>query len=481
MDEMNTLYQEPPRAIPVMGEYDIIVAGGGPAGCAAALAAARQGASTLLVEKEGYLGGATVSQLVSVVLSTNGADCQGVWHEFMRALQRRGGVSEIGRPSPNSIKHWDNDYWLSGTVTPEIAKYAWDDLLTTARVNLLHHVWVAGAILEDTTITGIVVETRAGRRAIRGKRVIDCTGDGIVAAQAGVAWDLGDGKSRYAMGNNKFFLLGNIKDRGFALSDDQLGEIDHQRQAAVERGEYTSPFITSGAVMTRLRGIGHMLPGRPEAIMSSSRIINVDPLDPFDITRAESEGREHAWQVTDFFKRYVPGQVQVYLASTSNHVGVRSSRRIHGIATVTGADTVGFHKYPDGIARGSWEIDIHPYNSHSGTPIPETAGYRARIERLKAGDFYHIRYGCLVATGVDNLMMAGRCISAEFVAQGSLRIQQTCMSTGQAAGTAAALSLHAETFPRELDPQLVVTQLAKDRDSIEPAFEFFKHLPLCAS
>ncbi len=477
MLEQIAYYHEPAKEIPILGEYDVIVAGGGPAGCAAALSAARYGAKTLLIEKDGYLGGTAVSQLVCVILSTNGVDCQGVWHELMRTLKRRGGVSEVNRPSPVSIKHWDNDYWISGTVSPEMLKFAWDELLAQAGVTLLHHVLVAGAIVEDARIKGILIETRAQRQAIFAKRIIDCTGDGIVAAHAGVPWDVGDGTSRYAMGNNKFFLLGNVQDRGYGLTDEQIASVDQKRKEAVARGEYTSPFITMGGVMARLRGVGHMLPDRPEAVMSSSRIINVDPLDVFDLTRAEREGREHAWQATDFFKRYVPGQEKVYLASTSNHVGVRSSRRIRGIATITAEDVFGFKKYPDGIARGSWEVDIHPYNTY-GSAVPDSQAYQQRVEQLKLGDYYDIRYGCLVAQGVDNLMMAGRCLSAEFQAQGSLRIQQTCMATGQAAGTATALSLQARVTPRELDPSILNAQLEKDRASIEPAFDLFKNLPV---
>jgi hypothetical protein len=477
MSKSNVVYHEPARDIPIIGEYDVIVAGGGPAGCAAALSSARHGAKTLLLEKDGYLGGATVSQLVCVVLSTNGVDCQGVWHELMHVLKRRGGVSEIGRPSPFSIKHWDNDYWISGTVVPEVVKYAWDELLSVARVSLLHHVLVAGTSVEDGKITGVLVETKAGRQAIRGLRVIDCTGDGVVADRAGVTWDLGDSKSKYAMGCNKNLLLGNVYERGYHLTDEQLAMIDQRRKEAVERGEYTSPYITLGSVMARLRGIGHMMADRPEAVIMSSRIVNVDPLDPFDVTRAEREGREHARQVADFFKRYVPGQEQVYLASTSNHVGVRSSRRIRGIAAVTARDVFEFRKYPDGVARGSWEVDVHPHDVYIGKAATDTTQSNPSVDRLKAGDYYDIRYGCLVAQGIDNLMMAGRCLSAEFAAQGSLRIQQTCMSTGQAAGTAAALSLQGRISPRELDPLKVIAQLEKDRNAIEPAFDLFKSLP----
>ncbi len=130
-----------------------------------------------------------------------------------------------------------------------------------------------------------------------------------------------------------------------------------------------------------------------------------------------------------------------------------------------------FRKYPDSIARSSWNIDIWPADSYTAPAVDWTSdAAKARHARLAAGEYFDIRYGCLVAAGIDNLLMAGRCLSAEHVAESSLRIQQTCMATGQAAGVAAALSLETDTIPRELDPMGVVRQLEKDRD-VEPALD----------
>jgi len=167
----------------------------------------------------------------------------------------------------------------------------------------------------------------------------------------------------------------------------------------------------------------------------------------------------------------VPGFENAYFLDTSNQVGLRSSRRLRGLATVTEADAMEFRKYTDSIARSSWNIDIWPADSYTAPAVPYgSAEHNARKERLVAGEYFDIRYGCIVAAGIDNLLMAGRCLSAEHVAESSLRIQQTCMATGQAAGVAAALSLDANITPRELDPAAVVAQLESDRD-VEPAFD----------
>ena len=464
----NKTYHEPARQVPIVGEYDVLVAGGGPAGCAAAFYAARHGARTLLVEKDGYLGGATVSQLVVVILSTNGMDFQGVWHEFMHVMKRRGGVDENAlRTIPGQIM---------GSVDPEVVKHAWDEMLSAAGVSILHHALVAGTIIELGVIKGLLIETKAGRQAVLAKRVIDCTGDGAVCFQAGVPWDQGDGTRKYAMACTKVLRLGNVrKPEGFPTQA-HLKALDEGLKLALERKEFSTPVITTGRVLNYARTWAWPLPShRPELMLVTSRVLNVDPLDPADLTRAEREGREQAWQVAQFYRKYVPGCEQCYLLDTSNHLGVRSSRRIHGIETVMARDAIEFRKYPDGIARGSWDIDVWPPDSYTAPAVDRAApGYKERREQFIAGAYYDIRYGCLVAKGVDNLMMAGRCVSAEHLAEASLRIQQTCMATGQAAGTAAAMSLKEGVTPRELDAIKVVAQLKADRQAVAPAFALLR-------
>ena len=468
---MNQVYQEPEKALPILAEYDVVVCGGGPAGCAAAIAAARHGAKTLLIEKDGYLGGATVSQLVCVVLSTNGVDFQGVWHEYARAL--------LARDAFRGLEGYGSGQ-LRGAVDPEQVKFVWDELLSEAGVAILHHVYGCTCMLEGRVATGVIAETRAGRQAIRAGRVIDATGDGIVAAQSGVEWEQGDGEHKYAMALTKVFRMGCLAENPKRPDDQTMDRIARDLAEAVERGEYdASVVVEQNRLLGYIRGWHWLLPERRREMLSViSRVLKVDPLDPWDFTRAEREGREQARQAADFLGRYVPGLEDAYLLDTSAQIGLRSSRRLKGMATVTEQDAREFRKYPDGIARSSWNIDIWPADSYSAPAVDRsTEQFKRRNEQLKAGEYFDIRYGCIVAAGLDNLLMAGRCISAEHVAESSLRIQQTCMATGEAAGAAAALSLRAGVTPRELDPGVVVAQLEKDRD-VEPAFVELKELPV---
>lgn len=456
---------------PVLGECDVAVCGGGAAGCAAALAAARHGARTILIEKDGCLGGATVSQLVAHILSTNGVDFQGIYHDWIRALRRRGGLSTddlLGQPGQ----------FRSG-VDPETVKYAWDDLLTETGVRQLLHAWCATALVENGACKGVAVETRAGRRTILAHRVIDCTADGIICAAAGVPWEQGDGVNPWGQSLTKVFRMGNVRWPEGGYTETMIRASHEAVACAVAAGEFNSPVVANGRAVKYAANNGvhrSVMPHRTEMNVFASRVLKVNTLDPWDLTRAEREGREQAWQCAEAIRRFVPGFEQAYLLDTNASIGLRDSRRILGLAQASDEDVMQFRKHEDGIARSSWDIDIWPAESYDAPAVDGTSDVaRARKLKLATGDYFDIRYGCLVASGVDNLLVAGRCLSAQRQAQGSLRIQQTCQSTGQAAGTAAALSLRAGMTPRELDPAVLVRQLERDRD-VEPAFHALKSI-----
>lgn len=420
------------RTVPVLGHWDVVVCGGGPAGCAAAWAAARAGARTLLIERDGHCGGTTVSSLVCVVLSTNGVDLQGVWHEWARALARRDGFGGLDQG-----RHTLGPHWWCGTVHPEAVKVAWDEVLTAAGVELLHHAWATSAICDDAgRVCGVTIACAAGQRAVLAKQVVDASGDGVVAADAGATWDCGHAGQPWAMGVGIMWRVA-----------------DAPGIAAVDAG-------------VALRGRGRRIAGSTECLGGLLRVLAVDPLDPFALTRASREGRAEVWSRQGGRLRAADGAL---LVATPNRPGVRSSRRIHGVATVSDEDLLGLTKHAHSIARASWEIDVHPAETAHGKVInlsdPRVARHH---EGVQNGDWCDIPFGALVPRGVDGVLLAGRCISAGHLALSSLRIQQTCMAIGEAAGTAAAWCAARGVPARDLDGAELSAHLTHTRAAIEP-------------
>jgi len=426
-------FHEPDRELPVLGEFDVLVCGGGPAGCAAAVASARHGANTLLVEKSGALGGAPVTQGVCVVLSTNAVDFQGMWHEWARRLQNYNGISRFVRTSsplyPNEVE------WFRTSVDPECVKRAWDELADEAGARQLLHAYAAGVVIEENAVAGVILETRAGRQVVRARRVIDATGDAIVCSQAGIPWHRGVDNKPWPQAVSLTAIAGFTS----GMPGYVPGEMQH------------------GGPGTR--------GNRPERGFGRGDRKEVDPLDPWAVSDAVRALRREMWARSNKL------QPNRYLIATADELGVRTSRIVVGRKTITNDDAWDYRRRDDGIARSSWELDVHPPDEE---PIPEryfhseSAVYSERNKRSVAGEYFDIPYGAIIASEVNNLLVAGRIVSSELLAQGSLRIQQTCMSTGQAAGTAAALSIADNVLPQDLDLAKLQSTLAKDRD-IAPA------------
>ncbi len=416
-----TTYTRPAEEIPSLGEWDVLVCGAGPAGCAAACAAARAGAKTLLVERGGSPGGAPVTQAVAVVLSTNAVDFQGVWHTWANRLRDLGGIAGLVRDS----RHGGN--WYRGLVDPEMVKYVWEGLLTEAGVDILYLAQVSEAIVEDGVARGAAVVTKGGPKAIFAKRVIDATGDGDFCARAGAAFEQGlDGKPwTQAVSLNGWF------------------------------GGSSEP------VPEWRRGGSGNLARLPTGLL---RVLNVDTSNPFDLSRAMREGR------AEIFRRFQerkarPGEENLRIEALADNPGVRASRRIVGRASATSDDAWNFRKHADGVAKCSWEIDIHLPDRPKGKGIEfSSPEYAERMRRAMDGDWFDIPYGCLLPRGVGNLLVAGRCISSDVTAQSCLRIQQTCMATGEAAGVAAARSVDGGVPLEAMGTDAYLAALADVRD-----------------
>jgi hypothetical protein len=441
-----------------MREYDVLVVGGGNAGCAAALAAARNGARVLLVERYGFLGGTATASMVGPWMTFHSGDDRivgGIAQEMVERLVARGG-------SPGHI-HDASDYVPTITpFDPEIHKALLFEMMAESGVTLLLHAWFLDAVVENGSVAGARFATVGGIREYRAQRTIDATADAYVAASAGVPTQQGDARGRVQPAS----LMFRLSHVDLAALSTYVRQRPEQMRSSLKMHERTPEALSavaglyelwdaaraSGAVSVPRELVSFFAtPYADEVTVNMTRVVGVDPLDPDDLTRAEVEARAQVMQLLDFFRKDVPGFANARIAATATQIGVRESRRIAGEYTLTADDVLHARTFDDAVARSAYPIDIH-----------NPAGSGTTTHRLPAGASYEIPYRCLVPRGVDDLLVAGRCISTTHEALASTRLTPTVMTLGQAAGTAAALSLQQHVTPRALDPALLRERLVRD-------------------
>jgi len=396
---------EAARQTSVFAEVDVLVCGGGSAGVAAAVCAARTGARVLLVERYGYLGGLATGGLVITVPPLD----NGINSEIREKLER----ADVYRQGENLGDDPSVDGLIA--VDPELLKHQFTTMLLGAGVDLLLHTYIAQAITEDGAVTGVIVENKAGRSAILAKVVVDVTGDGDVAASAG---------ADFAMEKRPLpvTLMANVGgvDRDKAI--EQLGHWGNLRKL-VEEGVESGELEFDLEIHTKYYAPGVFAadlchPG--EINLWPGSMFGVDGLDPRQLTLAEIVTREHAMRLVHFLKQRLRGFEGSWLEYTANQIGVRETRRIVGGCSPTLREALG-GTCADTVAK--------PYS-------------RRRMR---------IPFGSLVPQTVEGLLVAGRCMSAQQDAMVQLRLIPVCLATGQAAGTAAALAADGGVKPRDVD------------------------------
>jgi ribulose 1,5-bisphosphate synthetase/thiazole synthase len=376
---MPGVFVEQRRKIPVIEQADVVVVGGGTAGLPAAVAAARSGAKTVLVERWGYTGGAAVGGLVITV--PKNAGIWGIQQEFYDELKKLGGVRFLKK------EQWYN-------VSAPYCKYLGDQYLKRAGVVILYHSWFADVIRNGNRIEAVIIENKSGRQAVQAKVVVDCTGDADVAFRLGMPTEKGDANGKMDP-VTAMYMMANIKTKGY----------DGFRRLRRKRPRLKVSWFA----------ITEVNPGEANCWGGNAW---GDGTDVRDITRMEIDLREQVITESRNMQKYLPGFKDAFVSIMAEQMGVRETRRIVADYTLTGNDVKEKRAFDDSIGA-AYEFTI-PYRS-------------------------------LLPKGSNNLLVAGRCIGADRRAHGRVRIVPNCCTTGQAAGTAAALAVDSGVPPRRID------------------------------
>ena len=393
--------------------YDVIVVGGGFSGCAAALAAARGGCSVLLCEQYGALGGAAVNNLVLPFMAwyTNIVNSDGKRERFYLS---RGIFAEIC----DELKKFGA--LENGCFNEEYLKIVLDRMLADSGVNVLFHATLCDAITADSEIKSLSVITKAGKLDFSAKCFIDCTGDADLAVMSGCPFRLGRPADTLCQPMTLCFRVANVDTEVFftAESREKMQAIYKSWQ---ESGKTSDPRENLLVFRTLINGVVHF---------NSTRIVKKNPVDPFDVSYAEAEGRKQMLEIFTMLKEELPAFKNAQLLESSIAIGARESRMIDGEHILDELELKNCTRFEDAIAAGNYDIDIHS---------PDGAGTDHYY--FKDGEYYTIPYRCLLPKNINNLLVAGRCCSVTHEAQASVRIMPIVCCLGEAAGVGAATAI----------------------------------------
>jgi glycine/D-amino acid oxidase-like deaminating enzyme len=428
-------------------DTDILVIGGGAAGVAAAITAARQGLHVTLIERYGFCGGGAVAGLSGTICGMYAASndpeapprqvVHGFLDEFVGIIEARGGLTEPVRYGKTFTRVHDPLVW----------REAADDMLAEAGVKVLFHTTVIDVLIEGgERVAGVVAYTKQGRISVRAKLTIDASGDADVVAMAGLSTSMGrDGR---VQNPTMIFRLQGVDVRRFLAvhgADSIMGEEVTQRIQRLHNSEsYRLP---------RTKIFLFPSPRPNELLCNATRILGRDgrelnALLVEDISEAEVEGRRQVREYARFIKDHLPGCEDSFVNDTGVQVGVRQTRQVKGACTLTNADVTEGTKLPTGIARSPWPIELH-------------SGDKPRLVWL-IEDYYEVPYDCFVPERGESLLVAGRCLSAEHEAMASARVTAQCFSYGHAIGHAASLAVKGRVPPRSLSGAEVREALNRD-------------------
>lgn len=417
-----------------MKTYDVIVVGGGFAGTAAALAAARRGCKVLLIEQSGALGGAANTCLINpfmpnatVLTDKNGTRTKtelsrGIFAEICEELKKAGAMK-------------------GGAFSEEYLKLILDDMTELAGVEVLFHAVLCGAQTENGVIESVEVITKGGKLSFAAKQFIDCTGDADLAVTCGCPWHLGRASDNLCQPMTLCFRVGGVdEDRFFAPGNRE--KIQKAYKKLQEDGKTSNPRENVLLFTTVNKGVIHF---------NTTRVVKKNPVDPFDVSWSEREARRQMKELFDMLKEQIDGCENAYLLSSASWIGARESRMIDGKHLLTEEELKNCTRFDDAIAAGNYDIDIHN---------PEGSGTSHYY--FPEGEYYTIPFASLIPRGIGNLLVAGRCISSTHEAQASYRIMPIVCCLGEAAGTGAAFAVKHGCSPEEADIKEIRRSLAEN-------------------
>jgi len=429
------------RDTPVYGEFEVVVVGGGPAGIAAAVAAGRAGRSTLLVERYGFLGGAgtaaglsTFCGLHANVHGEHRRVIRGVCDDVIERLERRKALREPHLSVQKRIQAQAYDISAYKIVA--------DELVLEAKAKLMFHAFAVGAVKSaDDAIEAIIVETKSGRRAVRGRMFIDCSGDGDLAAWAGAPYEVGDGKGNMLYPSTMYRISG--------VDPAKAGEAWDRIPRLMEEAE------RSGRRFPRRKPIVRPQPNPIEWRANLTQIRNPDGsavsgIDADQLTYGEIEGRRQCWDTFEFIRGSAPGFERAYIVEIAPQIGIRETRRVRGEYMLSEDDVLDCADFADAIGVNGWPVEAH------------VAGDVQFVFARQKRGFNQLPYRMIVPQKIDNLFVAGRCASMTHGGQSAARVSGPCFVMGQAAGTAAALALQANVAPRRLEVGRLQQALERD-------------------